>query len=70
MDKEPEEVPDLEVLCKDVSDFIHSDEELLREIRQHIENTELMYSLKAENKTDTIRTLVAKIKILWEKYCE
>jgi len=24
----------------------------------------------SENKTDTIRTLIAKIKVLWEKYCE
>lgn len=71
MDKGPENVPvDLDVLCKDTCKAIHDEEELLREIRQHIDTTELMYNLKADNKTDTIRTLVAKIKMLWEKICE
>lgn len=46
---------------------LHDTEELLEEIHQHIETTELMYGLKAENKTETIRALLAKIKLLWEK---
>ena len=61
---------DLDVLCKDTCKAIHDEEALLREIRQHIDTTELMYNLKAENKTETIRALLAKIKMLWEKYCE
>ncbi len=70
MDKERSAPIDLEVLSKDVSAFIDDEEELLREIHQHIDNTELLYNLKAENKSEPIRVLVAKIKVLWEKICE
>jgi len=67
VEKERSAPIDLDVLSKDVSAFIGDEEELLRQIHQHIETTELMFNLKAENKTDTIRGLVAKIKVLWEK---
>ena len=71
MKTEPDEAPvDLEVLRKDVSEFIRDEEALLRELHQHILNTELLYNLKAENKKEPMRVLVAKIKMLWEKICE
>ena len=74
MNKGPENPIDLDVLSKDVSAFIDDEEELLCEIRRDIEEYHLIWNLKADNKTDTLRTLIvkikAKIKILWEKYCE
>lgn len=58
---------ELEVLREDVAQHLRDDDELIREIREHVENTELLFNLKAENRTHPIRMLLAKIRILMEK---
>ena len=68
MEKEARLSPEeLEVLRKEIAQHLRDDEAILREIRQHVENTELLFNLKAENKTHPILMLLAKIKILLGK---